>query len=237
MARYQPGKIELEVVMLEFGICQACAASVAAGLRKRRGDIRKSAGCCVQCHSFACGFHGERELHTQQFRCVECLPSFVLYSAVLHSGAQTQVAKEILARQPAWSVGRNAWRIDNPESFLELHDLVRDGTNETLSEFYDQCCFDLDQPELQHQEWATAVRDLRRMQFRLDPTPQHDLLKLAASYLAFIYSQQTQNSLPLDMQVLWSAMLRTSSKTQRERVLSLSAAELCAPASVHLVRK
>lgn len=223
--------------MIGFGTCQACADSQDAGLRKWRGDIRNSAGCCVQCHSFACRFHGERESKTLQFRCVECLPSFVLYSAVLHSGAETELAKEIVARQPAWSIGRNAWNIARPKSFLELHDLVRNRTNETLSEFYEHGDFNLDRPELQRHGWEKAVRDLRRMQIRLDPTPQHHLLKLAASYIAFLYPDERQDSLPLDMQVLRSAVLRTSQNSSTRRSLSSQAEELCDPASAYLIHK
>ena len=195
--------------MTGFAICQACAGSLNVHLVRGLGSHRNPAGCCAQCQSFACPRHGERDPATQQFRCVECLPTSLLYSAAAHSGAENELAKAIMARQPAWALGRNAWQVESPELFLEQHDLVRDRTSEILSEFYLQSSFDLDRFGAQRPGWEKIVRDLRRIQLRLAPTPQRDLLKLAGAYITFIYPNHggERVALPTDMQVLRSALL------------------------------
>jgi hypothetical protein len=193
--------------MTGFGVCQACAASLDAGLIDGHASQGSPIGCCVQCKSFACRFHGERESHTQVFRCVECLPAFVLFGAVAHSGSTNELARIINGRQPAW-INPGSWHIDSPQSFIEEHDLVRAETAETFKVFYRQCQFDLDRPELQRSGWEKIVRDLKRIQFRLDSTPQRDLLRMSSAYLAFIYSHAVEDAvLPLDMQVLRNAIL------------------------------
>ena len=183
-----------------FAICQACAGSLAAHLPLPPETPRTPTGCCVSCQSFACLFHGERESRSQQFRCVECLPSSLLHCAVVYSGSENELAKNILARQ------RNGWvyalELDDPGLFLEGHELAREQTGELLSEFYRRAEFSLDRTGLNQPGWEKTVRDLRRIQFRLDCTRQRDLLKLAASYIAFMYPLESDASLPQEMQVL-----------------------------------
>ncbi len=188
-----------------FAICQSCAGFLAAHLPVARDTRRNPAGCCVRCQSFACRFHGKRESRSQQFRCVECLPAALLYSAVAYSGSENELAKAIIARQRGG--GQNAFEICDPKSFLEEHELVREQTGKTLSEFYQRSEFNLYRVELDQPGWEKTVRDLRRIQFRLESTRQRDLLKLAASYIAFMYPLESQAALPQDMQVLRSSLL------------------------------
>jgi len=194
--------------MTTFAICQACAGQVEVHLLRREGQTGNPAGCCVQCQSFACRSHGKREAGTQQFRCIECLPGFLLYSAVAHSGSENELAKRVAERSPAWFLARHAWRIEDPEAFLQLHDLVRVPTGETLSSCYERSAFDLDQVVPQEPKWELTLRDLRRIQFRLDSTPQRDLLKLAAAYTGFLYPAENANhDLPEELQALRGAIL------------------------------
>jgi hypothetical protein len=188
-----------------FVMCQACMGPVAAHLLVAEGTRRNPSGCCVRCQSFACRFHGERESSSQQFRCVECLPASLLYSAVACSGSENELAKAIIARQRG--SGQNAFDLSGPKSFLEEHELVREQTGELLSGFYQRSEFDLNRPELDQPGWEKMVRDLRRIQFRLESTRQRDLLKLAAAYIAFLYPPEGQAALPQEMQVLRSSLV------------------------------
>lgn len=183
-----------------FAICQACVGSLAAHLPIAPQTPRNPAGCCVRCQSFACRLHGERESRSQQFRCVECLPAALLYNAVAFSGSESELAKAILARQR--NGGQYAYEICGPGLFLEEHELVREQSGEVLSDFYKRAEFSLDRAELDQPQWEKTVRDLRRIQFRLDSTGQRDLLKLAASYIAFLYPIESHAALPQEMQVL-----------------------------------
>lgn len=192
--------------MTGFAICHACTGSLGAHLRRGQGRRKSPVGCCGQCQSFACGLHGERERDNQQFRCVECLPAVLLFSAVAYSGSENELAKTIIERQPACSRARDGWRIKHPESFLEHHDLIKDQTGEALSDFHLLSGLDLDRPELQRPGWEKIVRDLLRIQFRLDSTPQRDLLRLAAGYIWFMYPETAPAVLPDEMQVLRSAV-------------------------------
>ncbi|HEX7288912.1 MAG TPA: hypothetical protein VF532_22195 [Candidatus Angelobacter sp.] len=148
------------------------------------------------------------------------MPGFLLYSAVAHSGSENELAKRIVERQPAWFLARHAWRIEDPRTFLQEHDLVRDPAEETLSSFYEQSAFDLDQQVgLRDPEWEMTLRDLRRIQFRLDSTPQHDLLKLAAATTGFIYPRENGNvDLPQELQVLRGVLSPLAQPGYSERV-------------------
>jgi len=191
-------------VMDGFAICQACAGLLAARLPIAQETGRGPAGCCVRCQSFACRLHGERESRSQQFRCVECLPASLLYSAVACSGSENELAKAVLARQRG---GQNAFEACDPKSFLEEHELVREQTGEVLSEFYHRSEFNLYRAELDQPGWEKTVRDLRRIQFRLESTRHCDLLKLAAAYIAFMYPLEGRIALPQEMQVLRSSLV------------------------------
>lgn len=183
-----------------FAICQSCAGSLAAHLPVPGYARQRPAGCCVLCQSFACLRHGQRERGSQQFRCIECIPAVLLYNAVAGSGSENELAKAIIARRQ--NEGRAAFEIRDPNSFLEEHELVREQSRETLSAFHHRSEFDLFRAELVQPGLEKAVRDLRRMQFRLESTPQRDILKVAASYLAFMYPIECQTALPADMEVL-----------------------------------
>src|SRR6202000_1421472 len=137
-----------------------------------------------------------------------CLPAILLFSAVAHSGSENELAKAIMERQPACSRARDGWRIRHPESFVENHDLIKDQTGEALSDFHLLSALDLDKPELQKPGWIKIVRDLQRIQFRLESTPQRDLLKIAASYIWFMYPEENSvAALSDEMQVLRSALI------------------------------
>lgn len=186
--------------MDSFAICQSCARSLAAHLPVPGYARQRPAGCCVLCQSFACLRHGQRERGSQQFRCIECIPAVLLYNAVACSGSENELAKAIIARRQ--NERRPTVEISDPNSFLEEHKLVREESGETLSEFHNGLEFDLFRAELVQPGLEKAVRDLRRIQFRLESTQQRDLLKVAASYLAFMYPIDCQNDLPADMEVL-----------------------------------
>lgn len=191
--------------MSDSATCHACAAGIPVRLRHNHGSGAGPAGCCAQCQSFACALHGQRDSSTQQFRCIECLPAFLMHSAIRHSNSDNELAKTILDRSPGTP---RAWHIENAGAFLAQHDLICDRTATTLSEVYQCSTFDLGVPGLNRLQWEKALRDLRRIQFRLDSTPQKDLLKLAAAFLAFLYrreSGEVRADLPRDMQALIGA--------------------------------
>src|SRR5437763_3488308 len=109
--------------MIEHMNCQACISSVPVRLKHSSGGRGTALGCCAQCHSFTCGFHGMRNRTSHQFRCIECFPNLLLVNAAIQSGSENESAKAIMERQPAIASGLRLYRID-PEIFLQDHDLV-----------------------------------------------------------------------------------------------------------------
>lgn len=193
---------------MEHMNCQACNSLVPVRLKQSNGSRGTALGCCAQCQSFTCGFHGVRDRISQQFRCVECFPSLLLINAAIQSGSENESAKVIMYRQPAAASWLRLSRIE-PELFLRDHDLVSEQTRQLLSDFFHDASFDIRQTETGVPGWDKTIRDLQRIQLRLEGGSQSHMLKLAAAYTAFVYPVSRDlacSLLPREMQILRDAI-------------------------------
>jgi hypothetical protein len=193
---------------MEHMNCQACNSLVPVRLKQSSASRGTALGCCAQCQSFTCGFHGVRDRISQQFRCVECFPSLLLINAAIQSGSENESAKAIMYRQPAAASWLRLSRIE-PELFLRDHDLVSEQTRQLLSDFFHDASFNICQAETGVPGWDKTIRDLQRIQLSLEGGSQSHVLKLAAAYTAFVYPVSRDlacSLLPREMQILRNAI-------------------------------
>src|SRR5262245_25292033 len=101
--------------------CEACAANI-GDLPNPSGVRGDGIGTCKNCHSIACGHHGQREPNVPEFICVECNPSLLIASAAMLEQEEDRALSEDLeaaARTYHRFPDPGPWVIRSPEDWAE----------------------------------------------------------------------------------------------------------------------
>ena len=96
--------------------CLACLLSIKK-LSGAVGGANEPVGCCSNCSSLICDYHGHRDPHAAEFMCVICDATIAAASAVSHANASSVAAQRIVAMYSGSVMAPSRWRFESAEDF------------------------------------------------------------------------------------------------------------------------